>query len=140
MCQLPLINMCVARIRSPEKWMSSHLPRDSTCSMVRPATGDWSFPLANCAYAVSKSVTVLPANAWCRARVERKMVSPSGMRSGSSAGQHSTPEVQAVQSKMETRVLKKGGEEVLCRRLTIDRRDEHSAPLIFAPLHFLLGQ
>jgi len=113
--------------------MSSHLPRDSTCSMVRPATGDWSFTLANCAYAVSKSVTVSPASAWRRARAERKMVSPSGIL-------HNAPEVQAVHSKMETRVLQEGGEEVLCRRLTIDGRNEHAAAQIFAPLHLLLGQ
>ena len=39
MCQLPLIRMCVCRMRSPENCISRCLPRAVTDSMVRPASG-----------------------------------------------------------------------------------------------------
>src|SRR5882757_3774781 len=118
--------------------MSSHLPRDSTFSTVRPATGLWSFTLANGAYAVSKRLIVSPASAWCRARAERKIVSPSGI--GSSDRQQCAPEIEALRRHVETGILQEGSEEMLRGRLTVDRRDQHAAPLVFAALHILLRQ
>src|ERR1700760_3208859 len=138
MCQLPLMSIWVVRMRSPEKWMSNHLPRDSTCSTVRPATGLWSFTLANGAYAVSNTLIVWPASAWCRARAERKMVSPSGI--GSSDREQRAPVIKAKRRHMETGFLEKGREEMLRRRLAVDYGDQHSSPLVFAALHFLLRQ
>src|ERR1700733_3704218 len=138
MCQLPLISMWVVRMRSPEKCMSSHLPRDSTCSTVRPATGLWSFTLANGAYAVSNRLMVWPASPWCRARAERKMVSPSGIRS--SNGEQCAPVIEALRRQVETGILKEGSEKMLRGRLTVDGRDQHATSLIFAAFHILLRQ
>src|SRR6267154_1665671 len=106
MCQLPLISMWVVRMRSPEKWMSSHLPRDSTFSTVRPATGLWSFTPANGAYAVSK----------------RLIVSPSGI--GSSDRQQCAPEIEAKRRHVETGFLEELRKEMLPGRLAVDGGDQ----------------
>ena len=52
------------------------------------------------------------------------MVSPSGI--GSCGGQQRTAEVETERRKMETGFLQEGGKEVMRRRLTIDRGDEHA--------------
>src|ERR1700730_9408082 len=79
-----------------------------------------------------------PASAWRRARAERKMVSPSGI--GSSDSQQCAPVVEALRRQMETGILEEGSEEMMRRRLTVDGRDQHAAPLVFAALHVLLRQ
>src|SRR5260370_39026301 len=138
MCQLPLISMWVVRMRSPEKWMSSHLPRDSTFSTVRPATGLWSFTLANGAYAVSKRLIVSPASAWCRARAERNIVSPSVI--GSSDRQQCAPVIEAQQRHVETGLLEERRKEMLPGRLAVHGRDQHAAAVRLPPRHVLLRQ
>src|ERR1039458_4086377 len=70
MCQLPLISMWGSRIRSPEKCMSSHLPRASTKPTVRPGSSG------------PKEVTGAPPSARARVRAVRKIVSPSGISGG----------------------------------------------------------
>src|SRR5580700_1406872 len=143
MCQLPLMRMCVARMRSPEKCISSHLPRDSTCSIVRPVSGALSCTADSGAYAVSNAVTCFPARACCRARAARKMVSPSGMVLGLRAGGLDGRE-QAAHAEAEGRCLKacvheKAGEEVKMRGLSIDGGDEQAAAMTgFVVAHLLL--
>src|ERR1700730_9199742 len=81
---------------------------------------------------------VWPASAWCRARAERKMVSPSGI--GSSNSQQCAPVVEALRRQVETGILEEGSEKVLRRWLTVDGGNQHAAPLVFAALHILLRQ
>src|SRR5450755_2581542 len=79
MCQLPLISMCESRIRSPEKYISNHLPRASTFSTVRPTTPSSTSTRERRGRTVSNDVTVCPASARFSVRAARKIVSPSGM-------------------------------------------------------------
>src|SRR5450432_1323014 len=71
--------MCESRIRSPEKYISSHLPRASTFSTLRPTTPWSTSTRERRGRTDSNEVTVCSASARFRVRAARKMVSPSGM-------------------------------------------------------------
>src|SRR5450432_2748911 len=62
--------------------MSSHFPRASTFSTVRPTTPWSTSARERRGKTDSNEVTVCPASARFKARAARKMVSPSGMSRG----------------------------------------------------------
>src|ERR1051325_2140803 len=140
MCQLPLISMCVSRIRSPENRMTIHLPADSTLSTVRPATGVSSFTRASFTSTVSKRVTTRPPIARCSVRAARQIVSPSGtlflvglgLRFHLDHRRHAT-HLEPDGGRDEARVFEKSRQEMLARGQPIDLPDQQSGP---SPLTF----
>src|SRR5690348_14468437 len=148
MCQEPLMRMCVARIRSPEKNMRHHLPRDSTRSTVRPTIGVSSLTRASGASAVSKPVTIFPPNAFCSVRAARKMLSPSGITAGilsfravARQSRQTATHSETERRGMESRIQEKACQRVLRDGDAVDGRDEQTAPLVsgFAALALHVG-
>src|SRR5271157_1183731 len=121
MCQLPLISMWVSRMRSPEKCMRSHLPRDSTDSTVRPASGVSKSMRASLGSTVSKRVTVCPHNARVRVRAVRKMVSPSGI-----GWLLDMAHLETKRGRDEAGLFEEAGEEMVAGRGFVDFADEQA--------------
>src|ERR1017187_4381352 len=122
-------------MRSPEKCMRSHLPRDSTDSTVRPASGVSSSMRANLGSTVSKRATVCPPRARVRVRAVRKMVSPSGMSGGfrlglaglgfvglglGRRGRLDVAHLEAERGRDEAGIFEEAGEEMVAGRGVID--------------------
>src|SRR5215470_1274411 len=147
MCQLPLMSMWVSRTRSPERWMSSHLPRASTFLTVRPLTALSTSTRARSGRTVSNRVTGHPARARSSVLAVRKMVSPSGTSGGlrdvriaffvgvfgrRGLGKHvlkwgDTAHLKAERGVQEAGFFEVTRQEVLAGGLVVDFADEQAA-------------
>src|SRR5262245_23923362 len=133
MCQLPLINMWVRRMRPPEKRITSHLPSETTLSKIRPASGVSSSTRASFGRTVSNRVTARPPMARCSVRAARQMVSPSGtlfvaLRPAfcDLGYWHDTTHLKAHGSSDEPRFLEKARQKVCGRGLAFDLPDQQT--------------
>src|ERR1035438_7485091 len=103
--------------------MSSHLPRDSTLSTVRPASGVSQSMRASLGSTVSNRVTVCPASARWIVRAVRKMVSPSGM----SGGFRDVAHLEVGRRNHEACLFEEARQEVIAGRPGVDFANQQSA-------------